>query len=62
MAHEKITEGSNEFCKVVTTNVVMKSKATLEKEKKDLLKKIAVIEEATNNEMAEIDAQLAVFN
>ena len=61
MVYEKIVEGSNEFCKVVTTSINMKTKATLEKEKKDLEDQYKLVTDNYTKGMAELEAQLAVF-
>lgn len=61
MAYEKITEGTNEFCKIVSTNVSLSTKAEIEKLKKDLVMKMAVIQEAYDAEITELDLRLEVF-
>ncbi len=61
MKYEKITEGSNEFCKEVITSINIKTKAELEKELKNFLLKKSTTTNSLVKEEAKINAQLNVF-
>ncbi len=61
MVYEKITEGSNEFCKEVITSINMKTQADLNKELKNFLMKKATITDALVEEEEKINEQLNVF-
>lgn len=62
MGYEKFTEGNNEFCKEVSTTIIMKTKADIIKEQKNFLQKKATITEAMDAEEAKLNEQLAVFD
>lgn len=61
MTYEKLTEGSNDFCKIVQTNISMKTEADLIKEKKNLNDQFAIFTDQYNEKLAVIDSQLEVF-
>ncbi len=61
MTNKKITEGDNEFCQVSTTSIVMKTKADLEKEKKNLEDQFEIATKQYDELLAELNNQLNVF-